>query len=125
MDNVPEDPLYALRDIPGKGEGLIALKSIIKDTRILSEPPLLTIRTSTPSIPNLQNSILHQVSTLSTYQRNAFLSLHNIYSRENEKSRSLSRQHPHQRPPSIHPSERHSIYLPNSQPPQPLPSAKK
>ena len=37
------NPLYALRDVPGKGKGLVAIEKISKGTRILSEEPVITI----------------------------------------------------------------------------------
>ena len=43
MGITSSQPLYAIRDVPGKGKGLIATKDIPKGTRIISESPIIAI----------------------------------------------------------------------------------
>jgi hypothetical protein len=73
------NPMYALRDVPGKGRGLIAIEKISKGTRILSEEPAITVPHNEPDSEQLRTSICQQVDALSEYQRQAFLSMHNIH----------------------------------------------
>ncbi|KAG6095254.1 hypothetical protein E4U30_002606 [Claviceps sp. LM220 group G6] len=79
MTTPASDPMYVLQDIPRKSKGLVATRNILKGTRILCEEPLFTI----PIVPDFQRErfgLIHrQVASLSDDQRNAFLSMHNIY----------------------------------------------
>lgn len=73
--------MYAIQDVAGKGKGLLATRNIAMGTRILSEEPVIRFREmafSTDS-PALRKSIRKQVDTLTHGQRQAFLSMHNIY----------------------------------------------
>jgi hypothetical protein len=79
MQGTTGNPLYALRDVPGKGKGLVAIEKISKGTRILSEKPIITIPGNEISSERLQISIYQQVATLSKHQQRAFLSMHNIH----------------------------------------------
>lgn len=74
-------PMYALQDVPGKGKGLVAMKTISKGTRILSEEPIITIASDNDE--RMAVDIAQQVEALSEHQRQAFLSLHNIYPYKN------------------------------------------
>lgn len=40
--------MYAVRDVPGKGEGLVAIKRIPKGTRILFEEAIITVPHDAP-----------------------------------------------------------------------------
>ncbi|KAJ8123774.1 hypothetical protein ONZ43_g350 [Nemania bipapillata] len=71
--------MYALRDVPGKGKGLVAIEKIPKGTRILSEEPIISIAQGGMNNKRLQISITQQVASLSEHQRRAFLSMHNIH----------------------------------------------
>lgn len=44
MQSTTGNPMYALRDVPGKGKGLVAIEKISKGTRILSEEPIITVQ---------------------------------------------------------------------------------
>ncbi|PMD28000.1 hypothetical protein NA56DRAFT_560672 [Hyaloscypha hepaticicola] len=79
---------YALQDVPGKGKGLVAMRKISKGTRILSEEAVITIEEQVRG-NRLQASICQQVETLSEHQRQAFLSMHNIYPFENDSEQYL------------------------------------
>lgn len=70
--------MYVLQDVPGKGQGLVAMKDISKGTRILSEEAVIAINAADRG-ERLQTSICHQVEALSDHQRRAFLSMHNIH----------------------------------------------
>jgi len=79
MSSSTSDRIYCLQSVPGKGEGLVAVKKITKGTRILSEEPIITIPGNKLNIKQLQISIYQQVATLSEPQQRAFLSMHNIH----------------------------------------------
>jgi hypothetical protein len=42
MQSTTGNSIYALQDVPGKGEGLVAMEKISMGTRILSEEPIIT-----------------------------------------------------------------------------------
>jgi len=71
--------MYAIRDVPGKGKGLIATKKISKGTRILSEEPAIAIPYDEPRSKRLQTIVFQQVEALSESQQHTFLSMHNIH----------------------------------------------
>lgn len=79
MQSTTGNPMYALRDVPGKGKGLVAIEKISKGTRILSEEPIITVPRNEPVSELLRTSICQQVDALSEHQRRAFLSMHNIH----------------------------------------------
>ena len=83
MQSTTGNSMYALQDVPGKGKGLVAIEKIPKGTRILSEEPIITIPRNEPVSERLRTSICKQVDALSKRQREAFLSMHNIYPYEN------------------------------------------
>ncbi|KAM0203074.1 hypothetical protein ACHAPI_001246 [Fusarium lateritium] len=73
------NPLYAPKDIPGKGKGLVATTKIPKGTRVLAETPLFKIpQHATESIEN-ERCVVAALSKLSEDQRQAFFSLCNSY----------------------------------------------
>ncbi|PMD12220.1 hypothetical protein NA56DRAFT_587530 [Hyaloscypha hepaticicola] len=51
------NPLYTLRDVPGKGKGLVTIEKIFKGIRILSEKPIIIIPGNEISSERLQISI--------------------------------------------------------------------
>jgi hypothetical protein len=71
--------MYALRDVAGKGKGLVATKDIPKGTRILSEKPVITTPERQLDEQSLKSHIAQQVDALSELQRQVFLSLHSLY----------------------------------------------
>jgi hypothetical protein len=71
--------MYILRDIPGKGKGLVASEDIAEGTRILSEKPVVTTPDRQYSVEWLKEHISRQVEALNAHDRQSFLSLHNIY----------------------------------------------
>ncbi|KAI0438720.1 heterokaryon incompatibility protein-domain-containing protein [Xylaria telfairii] len=75
--------MCTLKDVPGKGKGLVATEKIFKGTRILSEEPIITIASNGMNSEQLQLSIYQQVASLSEHQQRAFLSMHNIHPYEN------------------------------------------
>ena len=83
MQSTTGKPIYALRDIPGKGQGFIAIEKISKGTCILSEEPIITVPGDEPDSEQLQISICRQVDALSEHQRRAFLSMHSIHAYRN------------------------------------------
>jgi hypothetical protein len=90
MQKVEDGKMYVVRDIPGKGNGLVATQAIRKGTRILCEEPIIRI----PEVlhlddPQLLTSISQQVGDLAQHQREVFLSMHNIHPFENDAERYL------------------------------------
>jgi hypothetical protein len=57
MQGTTGNPLYALRDVLGKGKGLVIIEKISKGTRILSEELIITIPSNETSSEQLQISI--------------------------------------------------------------------
>ncbi|KAF5711077.1 SET domain-containing protein [Fusarium mundagurra] len=70
-------PLFEVRDIPGKGRGLIAKVDIPAGTRILRENPLLVASTTIPG--DLEATAAPRLKALSKSQQRQFLSLHNNF----------------------------------------------
>ena len=78
MQSTTNNSMYALQDVPGKRNGLVAMKKISKGTRVLSEEAIITVDESLSS-ERLRTSICQQVEALSEHQRQAFLSMHNVH----------------------------------------------
>ncbi len=83
MQSTTGNTMYALRDVLGKGKGLVAIEKISKGTRILSEEPIITVPRNELASDQLRISICQQVDALSEHQRRAFLSMHNIHGYRN------------------------------------------
>ncbi|KAK0617771.1 hypothetical protein B0T17DRAFT_496265 [Bombardia bombarda] len=81
--------MYAIQEIPGRGRGMIALETIPRGTRILSEEPIITSLSYTRDLSGARNSIFQQVNALSDTQRQAFFSLHNIHPYNNPLEQSF------------------------------------
>jgi hypothetical protein len=79
MSGSTTDLMYALREVPGKGKGLVATQMIPMGTRILCEEPLIRVPEFASDIQSLRASVVEQVEALTPPQRQAFLSMHNIY----------------------------------------------
>ncbi|KAF4338330.1 SET domain protein [Fusarium beomiforme] len=79
MSNLIDNQMIALREIAGKGNGLIATQKIIKGTRILSEEPIIRVPEDVTDRPALRASIRRQVDALPSDKRQAFLAMCNIY----------------------------------------------
>ena len=76
--------MYAIRDIPGKGKGLVATHKIAKGTRILSEKPLFQIRLllgrEEPMDDSAtQSTLSRKVHALTPDAREEFLALQNAF----------------------------------------------
>ena len=79
--------LYTLREIPGKGLGLIAAVKILRGTRIISEEPLITRPRSTDSKEQRGKFLAASVAKLDDGKRQVLFSLHNAF--EDEETREL------------------------------------
>ncbi|KAG6127886.1 hypothetical protein E4U12_005583 [Claviceps purpurea] len=73
-----EQAWYALKDVPNKGKGLVAIRNIPRGTRILSEKPMITMPTG-KTMEERRKLICQKMDSLSNDQRHAFLSMHNVY----------------------------------------------
>lgn len=78
-----------MQDIPGKGKGLVAVRDIIKGTRIISEEPIITVPSNEDDIHKLCGAITQQVDALTNDQRQNFLSMHNLYPYKNASEQYL------------------------------------
>ncbi|EXL42834.1 hypothetical protein FOCG_15277 [Fusarium oxysporum f. sp. radicis-lycopersici 26381] len=79
MSSLADNGMVALREVPGRGKGLIATHKILKGTRVLSEEPIIRIPEDATDSPALRASLRRQVDELTSDQRRAFLSMCNIY----------------------------------------------
>lgn len=70
--------LFTIKDIPGKGKGLIASQTITPGTCILSESPLFTTE-NISSIETTESDLAREVQALAKESQLAFFSLHNNY----------------------------------------------
>ena len=70
-------PIFQVKDVPGKGKGLIACVDIAPGTRILSEKPLLTAQ-SMP-LNELEKMLAARLKALPKASQRQFLSLHNNF----------------------------------------------
>ncbi|UPK91300.1 hypothetical protein LCI18_002235 [Fusarium solani-melongenae] len=73
-DQEVDTPMYAIRDVPGKGKGLITTKPIPKGTRILAEAPVFT-NPMVLEIPNVKADVVRQVNNLTPAQKTAYFDL--------------------------------------------------
>ncbi|KAI0836987.1 SET domain-containing protein [Hypoxylon sp. FL0890] len=78
VSSMGENRLYAIKSIPTKGYGMVAVASIPKGTRILSEAPLFTFQNG-PDIRQVERVIVEQIRLLSKEQQRAFFALHNAH----------------------------------------------
>jgi hypothetical protein len=67
MQSTTGNPMYALRDVPGKGKGLVAIEKISKGRRILSKEPIITVPRNEPDSEQLRTSICQQVDALNEH----------------------------------------------------------
>ncbi|KAF2804535.1 SET domain-containing protein [Mytilinidion resinicola] len=70
-------PIFEIKDILGKGKGLVARFNISKGTRILVEKPLLTVRSMPPN--ELEPVLAARLKALSKASQRQFLSLRNNF----------------------------------------------
>ncbi|KAF2007394.1 hypothetical protein P154DRAFT_410780, partial [Amniculicola lignicola CBS 123094] len=71
-----EIPLFEIKNIPGKGKGLVARFNISSGTRILCEKPLFTVR-GAKSREELETMLVAKLKAMSKSSQRQFLSLHN------------------------------------------------
>jgi len=76
-----DDKLYAIKPIPGKGQGFIATSKISKGTRILLEAPLFKMPGSVEDVGSAESIVLREVKSLTRDQQRAFLALQNVKGR--------------------------------------------
>jgi hypothetical protein len=70
-------PLFEIKDIPGKGKGLVARFNISSGTRILCEKPLLIVHPSPRE--ELESLLAAKLKAMSRTSQRQFLSLHNNF----------------------------------------------
>ncbi|KAG6199377.1 hypothetical protein E4U10_005045 [Claviceps purpurea] len=72
-------PLYEIKDLPGKGRGLIARICIPKGTRVLVEQPLVIVASQTSSATAMEKNIESQLRQMSKKEARQFFCLHNSF----------------------------------------------
>lgn len=72
----PDQPLFEIKSLPGRGRGLIATRDIAAGTRILDEKPLL-LAGFYSDLDVMENRIATTLKTLTKTEQEQFLSLHN------------------------------------------------
>lgn len=70
--------MYAIQDVPGRGQGLVAIENIPAGTRILCEEPIISAHEDF-DLGQLQRHIPAQVKSLDEKLRQDFMSMHNIH----------------------------------------------
>lgn len=71
-------PLFEIKDIPGKGKGLVARFNISSGTRILCEKPLVICRPQS-SHEELETFLVAKLKSMSKTSQRQFLALHNNF----------------------------------------------
>lgn len=79
MQEIAIKKMYTIRDVPGKGKGLVATEDIPKGTRFLCEEPIIISPQRAPDQEWPQEHVRQQVESLTKDQRHTFLALDNIY----------------------------------------------
>jgi hypothetical protein len=87
----PAGKPYAIREITGKGKGLVATTKITKGTRLLSEVPLFKVPRDNPDIKALEHIVENEVNSLDADQRHTFFDLANIYGNTHSQSFGIAR----------------------------------
>jgi hypothetical protein len=82
-------PMYAIKEVPGKGKGLVATKDIPAGTRIVSEKPIIDSGRQVTGMDQLQSRICQQIGSLREDQKQEFLSMHNVFPYTNVVDRYL------------------------------------
>ena len=85
MTSSASNMIYVLRDVPGKGQGLVATEKISKGTRILCEEPIIVVPSNVMDREQLHTSISQQFFALNPHLQQAFLSMHNAFSYNNSR----------------------------------------
>ncbi|OAQ99103.1 hypothetical protein LLEC1_02359 [Akanthomyces lecanii] len=70
---------FTIREVPKKGQGVVASTKITKGTRILAESPLLTVPRHVRDIEAVEVAIGRQVKMLDEKKRQHFFALHNCH----------------------------------------------
>lgn len=76
-ENEPDTPLFEVKELPGKGKGLVARVDISQGTRILCEKPLLTVQSAPPR--ELEPVLATKLKAMSKTEQRQFFSLHNNF----------------------------------------------
>lgn len=71
--------MFTMKEIPGKGQGVVASTKITKGARILAESPLFTVSRTERNMEILEASITRQVQRLDEKQRQHFFELHDCH----------------------------------------------
>jgi hypothetical protein len=79
MQEIVNKPMYAIRDVLGKGKGIVATEDIPKGTRILCEEPFVISPKRAQNQEWPQENVRQQVESLTKRQRDSSLNLDNIY----------------------------------------------
>jgi hypothetical protein len=72
---MPVSTVYAIKSIPGKGQGLVATSRIHKGARILSEAPIFKVPRDEPNLQVVESVVIEQLKNLDRDQQRAFFAL--------------------------------------------------
>lgn len=87
----PAGKPYAIREIAGKGKGLVATTRIAKGTRLLSEAPVFTVPRDNSNIQALEGIVENEVKRLNDDQRREFFDLTNIHGNAHSRALGIAR----------------------------------
>ncbi|KAL2820984.1 SET domain-containing protein [Aspergillus cavernicola] len=71
--------IYVVREIPGRGQAVVATSKILKGTRILAEHPLVTVPRQSTSLEAIDRLVNEQLERLDNDQRQSFFNLCNAH----------------------------------------------
>jgi hypothetical protein len=83
--------LYAIKSIPGRGQGLVATSRIHKGARILSEASIFKVPRDEPNLQVVESVIIKQLKSLDRDQQRAFFALHNAYGKRHSPFLGIAR----------------------------------
>lgn len=87
----PTGKLYAIREVAGRGKGLVATTRIVKGTRLLSEAPVFRVPRDNPDIKAVERIVADKVKQLNVDQQRAFFDLTNSYGNAHSPSLGIAR----------------------------------
>ena len=75
-------PPYVIKDVPGKGKGVVATRKLVTGSLIMAEEPLILVNTGNASSES--KDVITKFLNLSEEQKKTVMNLYNRYSAEGE-----------------------------------------
>ena len=82
LDVSVDSQSYEIKQIPGKGQGMIATSDIPKGARIVLDAPVFWLPNSMETTGAAERAVIHKVKSLSREQQREFFTLHNAHKGE-------------------------------------------